>query len=397
MASTKTRHGKHGNTYYVHFRHQGTQTSRPFDDERAANLFRDEINATAPYPGGRTDATKALERLEGVKVNRKGGPTVAEWVERNIARGLARTREPTRPKTAVKYRQILANDIVPAFGEDMRLRRLTFCDIDAWIKKMIVEGTSPKTIHNKWAVLGSAINYGMQTGELQAHPCAEEDEFLPVIVKGFKGRILKEHEFERICQGMPHGYGRTDQDMRLFLKFLITSGLRFSEAVALEPVDVDMVLGKAFIHQVWEWLPVDARTIENPGPYELKDVTKTPTSTRHVHVPHEMLEALKDAGMLDPARAFVFLNADGGPIRQYTFKNMWDLALQRAKIPGKRPTIKDLRATFASGEIKGGTDELVVQKAMGHANVATTLTWYAQMDDNAARAAADKRGKRWFK
>ena len=100
--------------------------------------------------------------------------------------------------------------------------------------------------------------------------------------------------------------------------------------------------------------------------------------------------------MLDPARDFVFLNCDGGPIRQYTFKNMWALAVKRSGLAGPAPTIKDLRATFACWEIKAKVDPLVVQNHMGHANIGTTLTWYAEMDKEESRAAADERGKRLF-
>jgi integrase len=381
MASINETQGKHGTSWVVTFRHNGKQRGKSFRDERAAKLFRDEINATAERPGASTNPLKVLAR-HGIDLVPVGGPTVAEWVEVNIAKGR------TRDKTKVKYRQILANDIAPAFT-NMRLRRLTFSDVDRWIKSMEEKGTSAKTIRNKYVVLSAALNYGVRLGEIAAHPCAQEDDFLPEVHKT-KKRILRPEEFRRLRDAM------ISDTMKLFLEFLITSGCRFSEVTALQPADVDTAEGTVYIHQAWEWLPVDARTKENPGPYLLKDHPKTPTSTRTIHIPHQMLERLKDAGLLDPARKFVFLNEDGNPIRQYTFKNMWKLAVKRSGLTGKPPTIKDLRATFACWEIKAKVDPLVVQNHMGHANIGTTLTWYAEYDLEESRAAADERGKRLF-
>jgi integrase len=376
----KPNRGKHGTTYYVLFRHLGKQRSQPFDDERAAKLFRDEINATAPYPGGPTDATKALERIGATKAP-IGGPTVEEWVEVWIK------RIKVREKTRVKYRQILRNDISPAFG-DMRVRKLTFRDIAEWIAAMEEKGNSAKTIRNKYVVLGAALNLAVRLGEIRVHPCAEEDDFLPKVYPP-EVRVLEIEEFRQLRDAF------LNEEMRLLVDFLIDSGCRFSEVTALMPGDVNPAKGTAYIHQAWEWLPPAARA-ENGDHYQLKEHPKTPTSTRIIDVTHQMLVRLKDAGLLDPAREFVFLNEDGRPIRQYTFKNKWEDAVKRSGLDGRKPTIKDLRTTFASEEIAAGVDPKVVQNHMGHANVGTTLGIYAKLKRDKSRAAANERGKRLF-
>jgi integrase len=383
MASvSKPRRGKDGTlTWYVYFRLDGTQTSQPFADEHQALSFRDEINATAPYRGGPTNPAAVLKR-HGIATERIGGPTIEEWVSCCITKGKQ------RDKTKVKYRQILANDIAPAF-KGVRLLKLSFVDIEGWITAMTEDGASTKTIRNKYTVLNFALNEAVKRGRISAHPCAQEDDFLPSVMPS-KKRILKLDEFHRLRDAF-----LTDE-MRLFVQFLIVSGCRVSEATALQPDDVDHIDATAYIHQAWEWLPPAARSKKMPGPYFLKDHPKTPTSTREIHITHQMVTRLKDAGMLDPARDFVFLNEDGGPIRQYTFKNKWAAAVKRSGLKGRAPTIKDLRATFASWEIAAKVDPLVVQNHMGHANVSTTLTWYAEMDKEESRAAADERGKRLF-
>lgn len=384
MASiSKPRYGKDGKpTWYVLYRLNGKQTSQPFADYREAVKFKTEIDHTAPFKGGPTNPAAVLKR-HGIITEPIGGPTVEEYVELWID-----TVSKAAPGEKVKYRAYLKNDIAPAFG-GMRLRKVDFADITEWLAALEEIPNSPKTVINKWVPLNGALGLAVKRGVIPAHPCAMEDRFLPDDVPTRK-RILRLEEFNQLCGGF------NNEETQLFVKFLMASGCRFSEATALEPGDVDAHLGTAYIHQDWIWVPPALRTKAKPDHWYLKPTPKTPTSTRNVYVSHEMIERLKDAGMLDPARAFVFLNEDGGPIRQTTFGNRWSQAVERSGLGGRKPKIKDLRATFASVRIKNKTDPLVLQKQMGHSNIKTTLALYAEYDVEEATLAAAYHGKWLF-
>ena len=60
------------------------------------------------------------------------------------------------------------------------------------------------------------------------------------------------------------------------------------------------------------------------------------------------------------------------------------------KMNGFKCTFHDLRHTFATMMIAGGTDVRTVASYLGHANVSMTLDTYADVDPDAKRAAVAK-------
>ncbi|MBQ2681479.1 MAG: tyrosine-type recombinase/integrase, partial [Eggerthellaceae bacterium] len=60
------------------------------------------------------------------------------------------------------------------------------------------------------------------------------------------------------------------------------------------------------------------------------------------------------------------------------------------RMNGFKCTFHDLRHTFASMMIAGGTDVRTVASYLGHSNVAMTLNTYAEVDPDAKRAAVGK-------
>ena len=60
------------------------------------------------------------------------------------------------------------------------------------------------------------------------------------------------------------------------------------------------------------------------------------------------------------------------------------------KMNGFKCTFHDLRHTFATMMIAGGTDVRTVASYLGHASVSMTLNIYADVDPDAKRAAVDK-------
>ncbi|MBQ3302159.1 MAG: site-specific integrase, partial [Eggerthellaceae bacterium] len=64
-----------------------------------------------------------------------------------------------------------------------------------------------------------------------------------------------------------------------------------------------------------------------------------------------------------------------------------------AKMNGFEVTFHDLRHTFATMMIAGGTDVRTVASYLGHSNVAMTLNTYAEVDPEAKRAAVGKIGE----
>ncbi len=85
----------------------------------------------------------------------------------------------------------------------------------------------------------------------------------------------------------------------------------------------------------------------------------------------------------------MFTTPTEGPVRYQQFwRDVWNPAVVAAKLD-PRPTPHDLRHTYASWQLTGGTPIVVVSRQMGHESIKVTADIYADVDRASARAAAD--------
>jgi integrase len=159
---------------------------------------------------------------------------------------------------------------------------------------------------------------------------------------------------------------------RVLIEFLLTTGCRIGEALALTPADVGD--GTVTLNLSY------SRRAEANGnrPFKL-GTAKTAASERTIPVPREVLDKLDLSG------ALVFTNDTGGPINADSFrKNAWVPALAKSGLPKhRRPRLQDLRHTHASRLIDAGIPIVAVSKRLGHSNVSITLSTYAHVASDA--------------
>ncbi|MGN7780199.1 tyrosine-type recombinase/integrase [Mycolicibacterium sp. 22603] len=356
MASVRMRTRKDGSTYYaVLYRHAGKQTSTSFPDEKQAQRFRDLVGAVGSarameVAGIAETASRAMSSL-----------TVAEFLERHIA-----SLTGVEKKTVGEYRRYLRNDIGPALGA-IPLKKLTRDDVAGWVNGMEEDGASGKTIQNKHGFLSGALSRAVEAGELSANPCHRmkmpRTENRPYL-------YLTRDEFRILKAAFSEHY-------QPLVEFLVASGCRFSEAVALRPSDVDRERGTVSITRAWHKGGPDGYYLGPP---------KTQKSVRTINVPIEVLEQLDYSG------DWLFLGTNGKPIRLYSWRaNVWYKSLKKAQANGleRTPCIRDLRTTCGSWMVQNGIDLAVVQDHLGHDSYETTRRHYAHLDRRNHEAAAE--------
>jgi len=162
--------------------------------------------------------------------------------------------------------------------------------------------------------------------------------------------------------------------------FLISTGMRFGEAVALTWDDVDLETGKVNINKTGVALH---------GSMIVQNKTKTASGTRVIYLAPTVLDWLKHhkATLDEDAnyRNLVF------PNRNYNVINP-----QNATLAWKNFCIKNdleykgmhaLRHTFATRALESGIDVKVVSSILGHKNVITTMNIYQDvMTDQKVKA-----------
>lgn len=365
MATVSERRKADGTlSYVVSYRFGGRgseQGGLTFDDRRAADAFKAAVEAHG--------ADKAL-RMYGVepkpqKTRKARELTVTDWVRHHIDHLTG-----VEQYTIDKYEQYLRNDITPHLGH-IPLTELCDDDLAGWVKHMETSGgrkntgQSPKTIHNKYGFLSGALNAAIGK-HIVANPAAGRRLPRGEADDDHDMRMLTKAEFDALKAAVTEHW-------RPLVQFLVTSGTRWGEAAALQPKHVDVAAGTVKIRQAWKY-STNGYTLGPP---------KTKRSRRTVDVPVRLLESL------DLSNEWVFVNRDGGPVRYHGFlPRVWDPAVTRAGL-NPRPTPHDLRHTYASWQLSGGTPITVVSRQMGHESIKVTADVYADVDRVSSRAAAD--------
>jgi integrase len=363
MASLRTRTRKNGTTYHaVLYRHGGKQTSTSFEDVETAEKFLGLVDRVGPVKAlAAVGSDPALSTM-----------TVGEWVQHYIDHrtGLAKS-------TLADYRSYFKNDIAKALGP-IPLTVLTRDDVAKWTQDMADAGRSGKTISNKVAFLASALNSAVEAGRIPANPASghrmprTEKKDMVCLTSADLGKLLE----------------AVTEHWRPLVEFLVVSGVRWGEATALRPSDIDVDNGTVRITRAWK------RTYAVGG-YELGP-PKTKRSVRTINVPTSVL------AKLDRTKEWVFVNKSGGPVRGNGFHDrVWQPAVDRVwpttdregkplppeKMP-RHPRIHDCRHTCASWLISAGVPMATVSRHVGHESIQTTVNLYTHLDRSSMQVTA---------
>jgi integrase len=163
--------------------------------------------------------------------------------------------------------------------------------------------------------------------------------------------------------------------------WLVSTGMRLSEATALTAADVDATARTCRINKAWKYSG-DYRPEIGPP--------KTKKSIRTISLPSA---ALKVVDLAMPG--YLFTNGAGNPVRaQEFFNGGWKPGRAAAMKAGltKEPRVHDLRQTCASWMIQAGVPLHVIQQHLGHESIQTTIGAYGHLDRRSAQAAADAIG-----
>lgn len=329
------------------------QSSTSFPDEAQANKFCALVDVLGPE--------RAME-VAGIGDTAQrvlSAYTVAEWLDRYIG-----SLTGVEVKTVAEYKRYAGRDIGPTLGP-IPLGKLTREDVAGWINAMRDAGASGKTISNKHGFLSAALRQAVEDGHLAANPCAGVR--LPR-TEQHETAFLDRDEFQLLKAAFTDRY-------KPLVEFLVSSGCRFSEAVALKPSDVDRQAGTVRIVRSWK----------RAGSGYVLGPPKTRRSVRTINIPKSVLD------QLDYSREWLFTGSNGGPVRLYSWRaNVWYKTLAKAQANGlaKKPRIHDLRHTCASWMIQAGVPLPVIQAHLGHESIQTTVNLYGHLDRRSHEVAA---------
>ena len=287
-----------------------------------------------------------------------------QWLEKS-----ARMRVTLR--TYEGYQKLLKRYVRPEFG-GRRLDQLRPLEIQGLIGKLEDRGLSPKTIRLAVGVLSMALKQAVRWGMLASNPATLVD--LPKQRRTEMQALSKEEvaRFRAAAKGTRHA---------VLFDFMLASGCRPGEALAIRWADLDLETGEVMIQRALT--TVDGRPVfGSPKTAGSRRRIPLPSALAGSLVRHRLAQA-EQALMLGPVYDreldLVFANEAGGPLELRNLaRRHLKPALKAAKLPVSL-RLYDLRHTHATLLLAEGVHPKVAAERLGHATTRMTLDVYSHV------------------
>lgn len=333
-----------GRRFKVRYRLGGVETSETFRYRPDAIMFRDILG------NGQDD--RVAEALKWLKARQDDRDTLTfgQWFPLYVDQltGVtSRTRDDYR---ALHRRYLSSLDMMP-------LAQITRTHVARLVNELDNRGLSPKTIKNAVHMLSSCLAAAMDEEHITRNPTKKVR--LPSSRRDVhKIRFLTHEEFAAFLTATPEHY-------RPFVAFLFGTGMRWSEATAIEGRHIDFTAGTIRVDQAWKRVK---------GGWEIGP-PKTEKSRRTIN-PAVLALAVAKPLVAKPNR-IVFTTTTGKVIRHSNFYNrIWKPA---ATASGLDCSPHDARHTHASWLISDGQSLESVQDQLGHESILTTRSVYGHL------------------
>jgi integrase len=291
--------------------------------------------------------------------------TVAQYLERWLEESV---RHSVRHKTFLNY-DLCVRRLLPDLGR-VRLRALTPEHIQHSLGNLIQGGLAARTVRQVHMVLRLSLKQAVLWRLIANNP---SDAVKPPRAVRKEMRTLSEEEVRRflaVTSGTRHH--------SLWI-FLVTTGVRLGEALALKWADIDLVEGRATIQRALQRQRGIGMVFVEP---------KTTKGRRPVHFPQETIAALEDhrndLGRERQRMAkrwqendLVFPGPDGRPRDMSYLSFTFHRGLRAAGLQPLR--IHDLRHTAATHLLTKHVHPKIVQELLGHSTIAITLDIYSHV------------------
>lgn len=374
MPSVNVRKNRNGTTvYFVRTRDgDGRGTTETFKTRAEAQTFAKLVLAI----GG----PKAISlRNREDRISDDYVPTLAEMLDRHLD-GLTGIED----RTVLDYRSMAKRTWLPSLGQ-IPVDTLDRADVARW-QNAADKKLSRKSVANARALLSSVMKEAIRAELATVDPC--DGLRLPkaaVIEEADELRFLTRDEYDALMTAMP-----TAQD-RALTALLFGSGLRWSEATALQVADVSAGPPPSVrVRRAWKRTPGQGVHLGTP-----KSAKSRRTAVLSVEA-HDLVKPLLDDR---PRTALVFTAARGGKIHHGAWRDrVWvnacrDAGLASPKVKGQRydgPGIHDARHTHASWLLSTGQVSLeMLQDQLGHESILTTRKVYADLMPETRNRLAD--------
>lgn len=292
---------------------------------------------------------------------------LVDWLENILVHTL-------KPKSYAIKEYIIKQQIAPRIGM-LQVNSLVASDIQQMINNMVKEDLSYSTIKKAYDTLNQRFKLAINQEQVNKNP------ILGVVLPKQKNKKNSEIQYfskeqcKELIEESRRIYDYNNKNVyRLgeLVPFLIFTGLRIGEAIALEWKDIDYKNKTITVNKN----VVEVKSKET-GKYilEKQDSTKTDSSTRIIPISNNAMECIKNLKEINGDKKFIFASQTGQYISPSNFNRMFR-GIQKALNYEATLGLHSLRHTFATLMLNNGIDVKIVSELLGHSNVSVTYNIY---------------------
>ncbi len=299
----------------------------------------------------------------------------------------------TQVKMTTLSRQIsdYKNHIQPKFGM-MKISNIKKKDVQEFVDELH-NNMLINTVKLVKQVLSNILKYAEENNMLQSNVCKHikiESNINDIKKKKFnqETKYLTEEEisgFFSYCE-------KNNWSCLSILKLLLFTGLRVGEALALRWNDIDFNNKIIKIYKTYGCFLYEGKyhTVYDQTPKTQCSVRDVPMCRQAI----ELLVQMRSKRDIVSGDDFIFINKNGNPHQSSTLQaNLRNLIKKYNKETGHElvnVTPHTFRHTFATRSLESGVPLKVVQKILGHSNIAITANLYTHVSADFLQENMDK-------
>lgn len=284
-----------------------------------------------------------------------------------------------KPSSYDRKETSLVNQVFPFIGM-LQLSQLSIDNVQEMINQLRQSGLSYSSIKKAYEAINECCKYAVIRGDLSKNPC--EGVTLPKNLKRQDGDIkfYTEEQIELLLKQSTVKYSNGKYKYRLGygIQFLLYTGLRIGEALALTWEDVDF--DNKIIKVNKNLKQVKNRDSDAQANYKIiiQNSTKTNSGHRIVPLNNKSIEALNHIKEVTGQYKYVFSTETGNNVYGRAYDTMFRKIQANCNFENIYG-VHALRHTFASLLFKRGVDVKTVSEILGHKDVSVTYNTYIHL------------------
>lgn len=296
-----------------------------------------------------------------------------------------------RVSTYAKYYGMNKKFIVPKLGKH-KLIEVRHDMVQRFLNELVELSLAPKTIKHYRSLITMAFQQAYEIRLITRNPLVNLK--IPKLIKKDRRVLSKEEQKHFIALAKETKYGN------IFI-FLLGTGLRIGEALALTWNDVDFENNTIFINKTLTRTkdPVNAQSDEKF--YGIGPV-KTHAGNRYIPLANSIVSLLKQVELEQKNNKslwgdtfndsnLVFCSDKGKLLTHLPVWKQFREIMERIGIDyGENFSIHCLRHTFATRGLENGIELKVMQELLGHSNISMTANTYTHVLPNKKKEAISK-------